>query len=349
MTINTDRAAILRKYRFPAEMKAQLRPLYRLDNWHGPLAWAQDALWVGLAITASSITDGHGLAFWIVYLTVSVPVIATRQRALATLLHESAHKSLAKNPRLNRLLGTYLSGYLIGQTFDAYFASHVRDHHGRFGDLDRDPDLRSHVQAGLYDHQSTGAFAARFLVAPLFFSQIRLVRQLVTSRTVYQGSSRGEAARMLGYLVLLAALAAHVSSPQAVLLYWVVPLTVVFPPLNWYIEILEHFPLPLTAGKDLQATRHRALSWFSRHFFGIHNEGFHLDHHLSPGIPFWNLPRVHAIRLADPAYRQLVQAQVPDRSWPLIRQFTRILSVDRPHYLGSAVPPPRTSTRRGSA
>src|SRR5579859_3117009 len=116
-------ASRLSAYRFSPAVRAQLRKLHVLDNWHGPLAWSEDAVWVSIAILAAKWSGSVGY-FWPTYLLFTFPILAVRQRAAATLVHESAHGILAKNKKLNRLLGTYLSGYLILQSLSAYFSSH---------------------------------------------------------------------------------------------------------------------------------------------------------------------------------------------------------------------------------
>jgi fatty acid desaturase len=82
-----------------------------LDNWHGPLALATDwAFMIAVAVVCQLL---FGWVAWAFYFLVALPLIGTRQRALATLLHESAHGTLAKNKRLNKFLGTWLSGWVI--------------------------------------------------------------------------------------------------------------------------------------------------------------------------------------------------------------------------------------------
>jgi fatty acid desaturase len=34
----------------------------------------------------------------------------------------------------------------------------------------------------------------------------------------------------------------------------------------------------------------------------VHNDNYHLDHHLDPRTPFYLLPKAHVIRLADKNY-----------------------------------------------
>src|ERR1700752_3981453 len=99
-----------KKHRFAKQIREDLKPLYALDNWHGPLALAEDVLVIILAILSPYFLQP--VMGWVApYLVISLPLIGFRMRALATLLHESSHCTLAKNPALNFVLGTFCSGY----------------------------------------------------------------------------------------------------------------------------------------------------------------------------------------------------------------------------------------------
>jgi fatty acid desaturase len=303
--------------------------LTKLDNWHGPLALATDWAWICAVVAAVNML--RGWAWLVAEVFVALPLIGARQRALATLLHEAAHETLARGRRLNRILGTVPSGWLILQSLTSYRRSHVRGHHGRFADPRLDPDFRAHLDAGLYEPQSGRAFALRFLILPLFgLRHPAIIRELVRSRL---GGGREDALRSVGALGYVAALCVAVTllgGGRLLICYWLLPLVVVFPLINWYIEILEHFPL-LHQRSNLYRTRHRAMGPVSRLFVGIHNEGYHLDHHLSPRTPFWNLPAAHAARMRDPAFAAAVCITTPPAR-SVLGQFVDIVRrVDATH------------------
>jgi fatty acid desaturase len=315
------------RHRFAGDVQREILSLATLDNWHGPLALATDwAIVVGVVLLCESLS---GWVAWACYLLVALPVIGTRQRALATLLHESAHGTLAKSKRLNKLLGTWLSGWLIFQSYETYRRSHVRDHHGSFGDAGVDPDLRAHIDAGLYAPHSGARFAWRYLIQPLLGRQTpSIIKELVSARL---SGTKAEVRRGLGVVLYMAAIAvafAFAGAFTEFVLYWLVPLLVVFPMVNWYIELLEHFPLVGNDDLDVKTTRHRALGPISRHLVGIHNEGYHLDHHLNARIPFWNLPRAHELRLRDPRFAEAVAETAPAGKSVLWQYFDMVRRVD---------------------
>ncbi|WP_196799115.1 fatty acid desaturase [Burkholderia cepacia] len=112
-----------------------------MDNWHAPAAISID-----FAVIAAAIFATHSLG-WIVY-PISIVVIGSRQRALSTMVHEAAHGTLTRNNRFARILSTVFSGYLVFSVLNAYKASHVMCHHGRFGDPEFDTDYQYMLEKG---------------------------------------------------------------------------------------------------------------------------------------------------------------------------------------------------------
>ena len=55
----------------------------------------------------------------------------------------------------------------------------------------------------------------------------------------------------------------------------------------------------------LHSTRNRFSHPIEAALFSMHNENFHLVHHLRPDIPFWNVARAHRVMMRCPAYAQV--------------------------------------------
>ncbi|MFD3596724.1 fatty acid desaturase [Nocardia sp. NPDC058640] len=252
------------RYKFDSDIENEVRALRKLDNWHGPAALVGD--WLIIILMIALCEQFSGWLWWPAYLALALPAIGIRQRALATLLHEAAHGTLAKNKRLNIFLGTWFSGYVIFQSFETYRRSHVRDHHGSFGDVLVDPDLRAHIAAGLYKPQSGARFTWRYLIMPLLGRQTpAIVKELVVARL---SGTREEIQRGLGvisYMLALGMMCWALGYGTEFLIYWIIPLLLIFPLVNWYIEMLEHFPLAGNKNIDVQTTR-RLIQLRHKHF-----------------------------------------------------------------------------------
>ncbi|CAF2958477.1 unnamed protein product [Rotaria sp. Silwood2] len=52
-------------------------------------------------------------------------------------------------------------------------------------------------------------------------------------------------------------------------------------------------------------TRNRFCGWLWNFFLGVHNENYHLVHHLFPKIPEWEYDNVRHILMKDETYASL--------------------------------------------
>jgi fatty acid desaturase len=257
-------------------------PFFQLNNAHGPIAWGTD---IGVIALSIIIAMNH-MGFY----PLALLLIGARQRALATLLHEASHRTLARNRRLNDFLGTWLSGYLIFQTWEAYRSSHVSNHHGRFGSAE-DPDFAFHREIGLYEN---------FTWRNLLLGLLKYTRYLIMNRLVHRSARKSELVKML----LLWLMLTWLMGIEDVVIFWLIPLVFSFGPIGYAIEIAEHWPL-MRADEALYQTRNRASSWLEGQIFSIHKENFHALHHLYPRLPFSAMPAVDRyLTLHWPEYRR---------------------------------------------
>lgn len=107
------------------------------------------------------------------------------------------------------------------------------------------------------------------------------------------------------FWAVVALVAWRVGGFRELALFWFVPYLTSFQILGWYIELSEHTPLVRDHHVDLYMTRNRKSRGLELFLTGIHNDHYHLDHHLDPRTPFWNLPKTHQARLRDPNYAAL--------------------------------------------
>ena len=284
------------QYKFSLDIKSQLKELTKLDNWHGLLALLEDCL----LVLASILITSH--VTWFFY-PLALLIIGSRQRALTTLLHDSAHGVLAKNKLLNSVLGTFCSGYLIFQQMIPYKKSHCSMHHSHLGNPELDPDFKFYLEEGLYYAQSPRDFLVKHIIKPLLLFKVpQYMFYLVKHRLFGSCCDLYETIIMLAYLFTIVSAAVCFGFWDKLILFWLVPYITVFQVLGYFIEVSEHYPLVGKNTVDLYMTRNRFSPWYEAFFTSMHGENFHLIHHLMPSVPFWNLAQAHKILLADPHY-----------------------------------------------
>lgn len=290
------------RHEFDSVIKQDLKRLaQKPDNWHGPLALLENTLVIAGAAALGTATP------WAY--PVSIALIGTRQRALATLLHEGSHYTLCGSRMLSRLIGM-VSGWAVFQAFHRYRQSHGMEHHVHLGDESRDPDTINYVRQGLFEADPRSFFRKHLLPLALGFKTVSNVKNLVRDRLLPRSWKSLEREQKVEYVLFVAFWMAIITAcgwagilPQLVL-YWLVPYLTVFQGVNWLIELAEHFPLTRIFENELEMTRNRRGGLVENAFFGIHGENWHLVHHLYPGIPFWRLAEAHRTMMRDPVYRR---------------------------------------------
>jgi fatty acid desaturase len=312
------------RHEFSAEILARVRKCKETDNFHGPRELLED--W---AVIAASVF-GSLLAWQYADAWVAVPtylcaifMIGGRQRALADILHQAAHRTLANNRNLNHFLGTFCSGYLIFQSFSGYQSSHVKNHHGLFAHSTLDPDYLHYQRCGICGPNRTPKAVRNYIVNLFTLRSIfGYLRYLVAHRILPSDERSGE--RVIRFMFLGAIIGAFFVSGlwPFLLAYWIVPLITTQAWIGAVIELMEHYPMIEGEKRiDIFMSRNRNCSRISNFLLGLQQyEGYHTIHHKFPFIPPWRNEEVHRICMEDPVYRSLNQKN----GWlPILREVLR--------------------------
>jgi len=266
-----------------------------MDNWHCLLAWIEDVLIIGIFIFLA-----HSVSYY--FYPLSLIVIGSRQRALATLVHESAHKRLAKNNFLNNILGTFLSGYLIFQKMSAYKKSHIANHHAHFGDKNKDPDYIYALKEGIYEKDLTAKlFLKKYIFYPFLLTKMpSYINSLIFDRLL-ENENKQETFILIFFWVIIIGSSIIGDFFSLLLMFWIIPYLTTFQITGWFIELAEHFPL-MNNSYSLHMSRNRHSRGVEKFLTGMHNENYHLVHHINPGVPFWNMKKAHNLYMEDEEY-----------------------------------------------
>jgi fatty acid desaturase len=299
------------RYKFDLSIRRQIAGL-QPDNWHGLVALTCD-----YAIIGACVYMCLAVSWWLY--PIALLVIGARQRGLSTVLHDSAHGVCARNRALNKILGTWLTAYPIFQRHYAYRSSHVQRHHPCLGDPVRDPDLRFFIEEGAYTVCEPRRYFFRIVLWPLIGSRtVAYLRYLFRNRYKHLAHPGPTPIRwhrdrrttidnvsFLAFWCAVISVVIYNGTWLDLFAFWLLPYLTSFHILGWFIELSEHTPLMARESVDLYMTRNRKSTGLEKFLTGVHNDNYHLDHHLDPRTPFWHLPLAHAIRMRDKKYAAL--------------------------------------------
>jgi len=216
-------------------------------------------------------------------------VIGTAIHAMAVLTHEASHYSMFRSRFWDRWVG-FLMGAPVFVSHTAYRVLHA-DHH-RYTRDEGDPDEFANVTK------------SRFLLSLVFYSwliigtPVYLIHVVATAMKIGTWKDRFDI--MFEYVLLIAMfggaylLARHYGRMDLILHCWALPMIIamVFGNVRSWAEHTMTIPGdPLTRTRTVRSNR--LVS------FLMCNLNYHLEHHLCPGIPWYNLPRMHELMLDD--------------------------------------------------
>jgi fatty acid desaturase len=283
------------------ELRAELRRIPDLLN-----AWSVVALvFSTVAIIAGAIWIDRPLA-WLAAFVLMGPQFAR----FASLAHEAAHRLLFSNKRINDTVGRWVLGYPAFVSTDLYRRGHMAHHKDEFGP--NEPDMN------LYNgYPITAASMTRKLRRDLFGNS-----GWKNLKSLFRGSrfdtTRTHALRILGCQAVIFALFALAGWPQLYLLLWFLPWMTEWRVINRLRAIAEHGGMQRSSDRRL-TTHSVRQSMLARFFMVPYNIGYHLAHHVDMGVPWRNLPRMHA---------ELVESGwiTPSLEYPTYRALWRKLS-----------------------
>lgn len=281
------------------ELRAELRRIRDVRNVGSVLlCWGHAALTVGLAVWWS-----HPVGYLLAVVFMG-PVFAR----FAILGHEAAHKLLFTNKRANDWVGKWLVASPAFVPFSLYRRSHFAHHREEFGP--NEPDLNLYVGYPV-SRASLRRKLRRDAVGISGWKNLKVLLRALT-----KPSSRPFAMPILvaqvGVLVLFTA----AGRPELYLVLWLLPWMTSWRVINRLRAIAEHGGM--AAGRDRRLTTHHVRQSRLADFWIVpFNTGWHLAHHVDMGVPWRNLPRLHAELVAAgwvvpaleyPSYRALWSA-----------------------------------------
>ena len=278
----------------PAE---RVRELSKIDSWQAATAVAKT-----FTIIIGALTFAY-LLWNPVLVAVTIAIIATQQHALIVLCHDSTHYRLFNSRWLNDLVGR-MCGMVVGVSMCTYRIVH-RLHHNHLYQ-DQDPDIPLHggyprgrvylVKKLLRDLCGLSAWKtyAYFFGAPSAntASSGQPLPPLDDTSKRLRNSARDDRLLVAGSHATALFLAFATGYGLQYLLLWVLPLATVVPALLRLRALCEHGAVNDITSPFRAARTNFSPRWLQWILFP-HNVNYHLEHHVYPAIPHYNLPNCH--------------------------------------------------------
>jgi fatty acid desaturase len=289
-------------------LRAELRKIEDLRNLGTVLlAWLHAAATIGVAIWIA-----HP-AGYVVAMVLMGPVFAR----FAIIAHEAAHKLLFTNKRINDWVGRWLVAYPAFVPLDVYRRGHFAHHKEEFGP--NEPDLNLYVGYPI----SRASLRRKLVRDAVGISGWKNLQPLL--RSMRSGSTRPIALRILAAQLALVAAFTALGRPELYLVLWLLPWMTSWRVINRLRAIAEHGGMEHSSDRR-RTTHHVRQSVITNFWIAPLNTGWHLAHHVDMGVPWRNLPALHAELVAAgwatpeleyPNYRSLWRAlgsgEEPDR------------------------------------
>lgn len=280
MTAPTSSARTRRQPRFrdlSLARRTALKRLHHLNPWWNLKILLFIAIWAAAGYTALHAP-----------LLVKLPcyfIIGATIQGLVILMHEAVHGIMFRNRILNRWIG-FLCGVPAFLSVSAYRIGHIPHH--RHERTARDPDELENFS------RNPRVLSALFCLT--FFAGEIFGFYRVGPANAFRGRRSERIAVIEEYLLVTAIfIVAFASLPMHVMLnVWVFP-ALFARQLTNVRTLAEHC---LTGTEDrLAATRTVKSNAFVSFF--MCNLNFHIEHHLYPAVPWYNLRRLHALLKND--------------------------------------------------
>ena len=231
---------------------------------------------------------------FLVYIAVWF-VIATRLYAMYSLIHDAIHYSISRNKVLNDIIAQVFLGFPLLISLKSMRENHLAHH--KFLQTDQDPEMKHLKYKEFHFPASKTQLVKLFL---LDITGINFVYYKILK--IYNLIFHFNKINFFNILLFVSVFAAayYLGFAKDVLLYWLIPYATFYQVLNRIRLSTEHFNIDES---NSFRTRSVVASFFERLIFTPYNLGYHLEHHLYPSIPFYNLPKLHSLLLNNEAYK----------------------------------------------
>lgn len=276
-----------------------LKPLFKTNALlHGSSILLN---WLIIGLTIYFTTTYFNIFFYFIALLV----IGARMHALAILMHDATHYRFLKNRFWNDLITDVTTMYPIFLTIEKYRANHLTHH--KHLNTEEDPDWVSKLPKKEFQFPKT---KTAFILGILsYFLLIQGIKDAIwfVSRFNVLGTKKKKTKKsnpipqLLFYGIMITVLTVF-SGWTTFLLYWIIPYFSTFLMFQYIRSVAEHFG-DLAYEHLLNSSRTIKTNMLERFLIAPHHVGYHIEHHLYPAVPFYNLPKLHRLLMENELFK----------------------------------------------
>jgi fatty acid desaturase len=241
------------------------------------------------------------VAIWpnLVTAIIALLIIAGRQLSFAILMHDCGHNSLFKSTKLNQFVGTWLVGAPVFSDIQTYSRQHTI-HHKDVGTA-KDPDLANYVAYPI----SKMSFLRKISRDLSGLTALKFWFYILKTRHPSQKSMVTNIALFRGLAVnLVIFLCCYVLNVAWLYLLWILAYNTTYFLFLRIRHVGEHAAVPNSISPNMfENTRTTLSSWWERLLICPVYVNYHIEHHLLPSVPPYNLPMMHKWLVAKDAYK----------------------------------------------
>lgn len=279
--------------------KAELKALYTVNPWRHAAAMVFN--WVIIFATILICTYYFSPFIYV----ASVLIIGARMHALAILMHDATHFRFLKDRNLSDLITNLTLMYWIFSSIEKYRQNHLRHH--QHLNTEEDPDWVAKLGKKEFTFPKT---KQEFILTILsYFTLVQGIRDAIWFLKRFSPPAKTEKKRSpdtpvkLAFYLTLAIVLSVFGLWGHFLLYWIVPYLSTFFMYQYIRSVSEHFG-DLEYDHEINSSRTLKANFIERFFLAPHHVGYHIEHHLYPGVPFYHLPALHKLLMKSPEYRE---------------------------------------------
>lgn len=275
----------------------QLKPLFKTNALRHAAAVLFNWLIIGMTIFLG-VQYFHPLLYFF-----CVIVIGARMHALAILMHDATHFRFLKNRKWNDLVTNLVTTYPIFTSIEQYRENHLRHH--RHLNTENDPDWVAKLTKREFTFPKTKQEFILTILSYLFLFQgikdaIWFVKRFSLPSSGLKIKRSKKITRLVFNVIMLLSITV-LGIWKYYLLFWIVPYLTTFFMFQYIRSVAEHFG-ELAYDHLLTSTRTVKVNWLEQFFIAPHHVGYHLEHHLYPAVPFYHLPKLHALLMSHQDY-----------------------------------------------